>query len=155
MICRPARDEAARSPGTDRVDNAADTILERFEDVGFTYGTPTWSLVLGAGTVTVPIALTNHISQPLGTADGVTAATNGTRVFVISGPTVITTAGLLPSVTVTNSTGTGTFTTTNQKYFEYSGIIEPGATSGAVSWDFFITDASKFNFVVGVDAIVP
>jgi hypothetical protein len=134
---------------------ASDTIIQRFADVGFVYGTPTWSTILG--TVTVPISIVNHTTLPFGTLDGTHAASNGTRVFVISGPTVLASAGLgiLPTIALTNPTGMGTFTSGNQPYFQYSGIIAPGATSTSVSWDFTILDVGKFNFQVGVDAIVP
>jgi hypothetical protein len=155
--------DCAPSPGSssgqspDRKAFASDTILESFADIGFVYGTPTWSLVAGAGTMSVPIMIVNHIAKPLGTSDGVNPASNGTRVFIVSGPTVLVSTGLgvLPTVTVSNSTGTGTFTAAGQSYFEYSGIIEPGSTSTAVTWTFIILDASKFNFQVGVDAITP
>jgi hypothetical protein len=153
--------ECAPSPGSsrgrssDRKAFASDTILEGFGEIGFVYGTPTWSLLAGVGTMTVPIMIVNHITKPLGTSDGVNPASNGTRVFIMSGPTVLVSTGLLPSVTVSNSTGTGTFTSTGQEYFEYSGIIEPDSTSTAVSWSFTILDTSKFNFQVGVDAITP
>jgi hypothetical protein len=155
--CSPSPDSSSGGEGFDHRLFASDTILERFADIGFVYGTPTWSVIAGTGAMTVSISVVNHIAKPLGTSDGVTPAPNGTRVFIMSGPTVITCSGLcvLPTVTVTNSTGTGTFTTTGQMYFEYSGIIQPDSASAAVTWDFTIVDASKFNFQVGVDAITP
>jgi hypothetical protein len=151
----PARSRGGEDP--DRIVFASDTILERFDDIGFAYGTPTWSLIVGAGTVTVPIMIVNHIAKPLGTTDGAHPAANGTRVFIVSGPTVLVGSGLgvLPTVTVNNSTGTGTFTSTGQKYFQYSGIIKPDSASTAMSWTFAVLDVSKFNFQVGVDAITP
>jgi hypothetical protein len=154
--------ECAPSPGSSRGRSpyrkafASDTILEGFSEIGFVYGTPTWSLLAGVGTMTVPITIVNQIAEPLGTSDGVNPASNGTRVFIVSGPTVLASTGLgLATVTVNNSTGTGTFTSTGQMYFEYSGIIEPDSESTAVSWTFLIVDATKFNFQVGVDAIIP
>lgn len=155
--CSPLPDRSRGRGGPDHTAFASDTILERFDDIGFTYDTPTWSLVLGSGTMSVNIKVVNHIAKPLGTSDGVHAAANGTRVFVMSGPTVLVNGGLgvLPTVTVNNSTGTGTFTSTGQKYFQYSGIIKPDSASAAVSWSFLIVNTSKFNFQVGVDAITP
>jgi hypothetical protein len=154
--CSPSRDSGSGGAGSDRRVFASDTILERFADIGFTYGTPTWSVVLGSGTMSVDISVVNHIATPLGTSDGVNPAANGTRVFIISGPTVLGGGlGGLATVTVTNSTGTGTFTTTGQMYFEYPGIIKPDSASTPVTWSFFIVEANKFNFQVGVDAITP
>jgi hypothetical protein len=155
--CSPATGGRTGRHGADRPVTASDTILQRFADIGFTYGTPTWSLLAGSGTMTVPIMVINHISKPLGTSDGVHAATNGTRVFIMSGPTVLASGGLglLPTVTVNNNTGTSTFTSAGQKYFQYAGIIQPDSASTAVNWTFGIVDVSKFNFEVGVDAITP
>ena len=109
------------------------------------------------GTVNVPIKVVNHIAKPLGTSDGVHAAANGTRVFIISGPTVLADAGLgiLPTIAVNNATGTGTFTSPGQKYFQYAGIIKPDSASVSVTWTFGVLDVGKFNFQVGVDAITP
>jgi hypothetical protein len=134
---------------------ASDTILQSFNQIGFAYGTPTWSTIVG--TVTVPISIVNHTTLQFGTLDGVHAAPNGTRVFVISGPTVLASGGLgiTPAIGLSNPTGMGTFTSANQPYFQYSGIIMPGATSTSVSWVFTFLDVGKFNFQVGVDAIVP
>lgn len=155
--CSPSPDRNSVAEGPGRSVFACDTILERFADIGFTYQTPTWSVIAGVGTMTVKISVVNHIAKPLGTSDGVNPASNGTRVFIMSGPTVLICSGLclVPTVTVTNSTGTGTFTTTGQMYFEYPGIIKPDSASTAVQWNFGIVDASKFNFQVGVDAITP
>jgi hypothetical protein len=151
--CSPSPDTSIGGKGADRIVFASDTILERFADIGFTYDTPTWSVVLGTGTMNVDISIVNHIATPIGTSDGVNPAANGTRVFIISGPTVL--GGGLGTITISNATGTGTFTTTNQMYFQYSGIIQPGAASASVKWSFLIVTATKFNFQVGVDAITP
>jgi hypothetical protein len=155
--CSPSPAGSGGPEGQDRGVFASDTILEGFNEIGFTYGTPTWTVVAGVGTMSVPITIVNHIPKPLGTSDGVTPAANGTRVFIMSGPTVLTCGGLCigATVTVTNSTGTGTFTTANQMYFEYSGIIQPDSASAPVTWTFAILEANKFNFQVGVDAVVP
>jgi len=136
---------------------ASDTILQGFNQIGFTYNTPTWSVVAGTGTMSVMISVVNHIPKPLGTSDGVNPSPNGTRVFIVSGPTVLACSGLciLSAVTVTNSTGTGTFTSAQQMYFQYPGIIKPDSASAPVMWSFGIVEATKFNFQVGVDAIVP
>ncbi len=153
--CSPSPDRSSAGEGAGVF--ASDTILQRFADIGFTYQTPAWSVVAGVGSMTVKISVINHIAKPLGTSDGVHPAPNGTRVFIMSGPTVLTCSGLclVPSVTVNNSSGTGTFTAAGQMYFEYPGIIKPDSASTAVQWSFAIIDASKFNFQVGVDAITP
>jgi hypothetical protein len=70
-----------------------------------------------------------------------------------SGPSTLSGVGV---VTIANATGTGTFTTTGQQYFKYSGIIAPGASSATIGWQFTSALAvNSFTFGIGVDAVVP
>jgi hypothetical protein len=66
----------------------------------------------------------NRLAQPIGTLDGTTAV--GTKVAVTYGPVASAGAG---TVSIVNADGTGTFTAPNQPYFDYPGLVAPGAYS--------------------------
>lgn len=161
ILCRPNGRTAvgvaggAAAGGNRRV-AAADSILEnqgtditiQFDSVQITTNFLTLIRTLTAWT-----SVTNMLPMPIGTSDGVTPAANGTRVFFSSGPSTLSGIGV---VTVGNATGTGTFTATGQQYFEYSGIIAPGASSATIGWQFNSALAvNSFTFGIGVDAVVP
>ncbi|MFI5250293.1 MAG: hypothetical protein ACHQTF_09985 [Gemmatimonadales bacterium] len=161
IVCRPNGRTAVgvaggAATGGNHTVSAADSILEnqgaditiRFDSVQITTNFLTLVRTLTAWT-----SVTNMLAMPIGTSDGVTPAANGTRVFFSSGPSTLSGVGL---VTVGNATGTGTFTTTGQQYFKYSGIIPPGASSGTIGWQFNSALAvNSFTFGIGVDAVVP
>jgi hypothetical protein len=135
-----ARDSILEAQGTD--------ISIQFDSVQITENFLTLVRTLTAWT-----SITNMLPGPIGTSDGVHAAASGTRVFFASGPSTLSGIGV---VTVGNATGTGTFTSTGQQYFEYNGIIAPGASSGTIGWQFNSALAvNSFTFGIGVDAIVP
>jgi hypothetical protein len=156
---RAATAAAARTVGAaggKRTVSAADSILEdqgtdisiQFDSVQITENVLTLIRTLTAWT-----SVTNMLAMPMGTTDGTTPAANGTRVFFISGPSTLSGVGV---VTIGNATGTGTFTAADQQYFEYDGIIAPGASSGTIGWQFnSALDVTSFTFGIGVDAIVP
>jgi hypothetical protein len=146
----------AGAAGGKRTVSATDSILEdqgtdisiQFDSVQIAENVLTLVRTLTAWT-----SVTNMLAMPMGTADGVTPATNGTRVFFISGPSTLSGVGV---VTIGNATGTGTFTAADQQYFQYNGIIEPGASSGTIGWQFSSAlVVNSFTFGIGVDAIVP
>jgi hypothetical protein len=161
IVCRSsahaAATAAAGAAGGKRTVSAADSILEdqgtnisiQFDSVQVVDNVLTLVRTLTAWT-----SVTNMLAMPMGTTDGVTPAPNGTRVFFISGPSTL--SGSVGVVTIGNATGTGTFTAADQQYFEYDGIIAPGASSGTIGWQFDSDlDVNSFTFGVGVDAIVP
>ena len=93
----------------------------------------------------------NLTSQPLGTSDGTTVS--GVRVFFVSGPTVTAGGGV---VTIANADGVGTFTATNQSYFEYSEIVAPTAMSTDRTWEWNVpATVVSFSFLVLVDGNMP
>jgi len=98
--------------------------------------------------------VTNLLTQPLGTTDGTTVDSGGTKVFVTSGPTVTSGTG---TVTVLNATGTGDLTAPGQPYFGYdSTVIQPDSTSPPKLWQFTLpTTANGFQFQVEVAAPIP
>jgi hypothetical protein len=159
IVCRPGASAAgavAAMSGGKRTVAARDSILEdqgtnisiQFDSVQITTNFLTLIRTLTAYT-----SVRNMLPEPIGTSDGVTPAANGTRVFFSSGPSTLSGVGV---VTIANATGTGTFTTTGQQYFKYSGIIAPGASSATIGWQFTSALAvNSFTFGIGVDAVVP
>jgi hypothetical protein len=98
------------------------------------------------------VTVQNLIAQPLGTTDGTTLDPAGIRVFFHSGPTV---TGGTGSVSVANADGTGTFTGTNQPYFQYDAVLATGVTSAPRTWEWNVPPAvTTFVFEVYVTAEV-
>jgi hypothetical protein len=99
------------------------------------------------------VGLRNNSAQPLGTTDGTTAAPNGIRVFLVSGPTV---TGGTGTVTVANADGTATITAAGQSYFSYTAPLAPGAITASKPWTFTVpATVTQFTFSVLVNAAVP
>jgi hypothetical protein len=71
----------------------------------------------------------NLLAQPIGTLDGTTAV--GTKVAVTYGPVASAGTG---TVSIINADGTGNFTAPDQPYFDYPGIVAPGAYSTYRTW---------------------
>jgi hypothetical protein len=147
---------AASTAGGKRTVTAADSILEnQGTDVSIEFDSVQVvdNVMTLVRTLTAWTSVTNMLGEPIGTSDGQTPAANGTRVFFISGPSTLSGVGV---VTVGNATGSGTFTAADQQYFEYDGIIAPGASSGTIGWQFdSALEVNSFTFGIGVDAIVP
>ncbi|HEU0055570.1 MAG TPA: hypothetical protein VFQ39_20420 [Longimicrobium sp.] len=102
-----------------------------------------------SGVLQAEVTVRNLLDQPMGT-DG--ATTTGTRVFFHAGPTATEGTG---AVTVL-SDGTGTFTAANQPFYQYDGVIQPGAVSAARTWSFTVpATVVRFDFVVFVDTRLP
>jgi hypothetical protein len=103
-------------------------------------------------TFSADVTIQNLLQQAMGTIDGVTADSLGVRVFFHSGPVVTAGSG---AVSVKNADGTATFTAASQPFFRYAGIIQPGATSPARSWQFNVpVTATAFAFQVYLDVRV-
>ncbi|UCC24559.1 MAG: hypothetical protein JSU98_12565 [Gemmatimonadales bacterium] len=98
------------------------------------------------GTLTAQVWVENLIPQPLGTPDGTTPT--GIRVFFHSTPT--------NGVTIGNADGTGTFTGSGQKFFEYARIAQALDRTVRRPWEFVLPEGvTTFTFEVYVDAEVP
>jgi hypothetical protein len=157
VTCRPSANAAAQSvTGGNRTMYASDSILEdQGTDISIQFDSVQIvdNVLTLARTLTVWTSVSNMLSVDIGTRDGSTPATNGTRVFFTSGPSTLSGVGV---VTIGNATGTGTFTATGQQYFQYNGIIAPGLSSGTIGWQFnSVIAVNSFTFGIGVDAIVP
>lgn len=98
------------------------------------------------------VTVANLIGQPLNTNDGTTAAPEGVRVFLDSGPVV---TGGTGTVAVDNEDGSDAFTGAGQPYFQYDSLLAPNDTSTAKQWRFKVPPSvSTFGFVVYVWARV-
>jgi hypothetical protein len=103
----------------------------------------------------------------LATADGATRDNKGVQVFFSAPPAA---TGGTGTITVANPTGQGTFTNTNQDYFQYGGqlggvdqpelgadgILSTGEVSSARSWQLNIPNTvTTFSFVLYVSTEMP
>ncbi|MBI4503734.1 MAG: hypothetical protein HY700_21555 [Gemmatimonadetes bacterium] len=105
------------------------------------------------GTFSSNVTIQNLTAQPMGTSDGTNADAAGIRVFFHSGPTV---TGGTGAVAVANADGQGSFTGTNQPYFQYAGPLAPGATSASKTWQWTVPNTvSTFAFTVLVSTTLP
>lgn len=131
---------------------ATDVILGRKNyDVTVNFSNVTYSSVTGV--FSAGASLTNLLNQPMGTTDGTTASPNGTRIFFTILPGVTFGSG---TITLTNPDGIGTFTASNQPYFQYSGIIEPSDTTTTKTWNFQLSSGvTGFAFTVEIDTPLP
>jgi hypothetical protein len=104
-------------------------------------------------TLSTNVTVQNLTAQVLGSADGVTAAPEGVRIFFSAGPSVTAGKG---TVSVANADGEGTFTGAAQAFFQYAGPLAPGDTSAAKAWRFSVpVSVVSFSFTVYVAAPVP
>ncbi len=104
----------------------------------------------GNGIFQADVRVQSRIVQPLGTPDGTTVT--GIRPFFHTLP-MTSDAG---TVTVSNPAGTGTFTGSNQPYFEYSEILTRYGESAEQTWEWqIVPPVSTFTFEMLVDADIP
>jgi hypothetical protein len=100
-------------------------------------------------------AVSNHVWQPLGTTDGITSHATGVRVWLE--PFIIDTAvaGQPTSVTIANADGVLTHKThKNRPYFQYSGLLQHGATTATRNWQFSMVNVDSFSYLMWVLAEV-
>ena len=145
ISCAPAAPNLARG-------GAADLIIGGQN----TYTTLASTNVVTNGTISLTgdVTVQNLTGQPWATANGTTANANGVRVFFHTLPN--------NGVTVANADGTGTFTASNQPYFQYAGtdlgadaILASGEVSSSRNWQFNLNGASSFTFQVYVTTQLP
>jgi len=98
------------------------------------------------------VTVQNLIPQPLGTADGSSPADGGVRVFFTQEPVVTGGAG---SIAVKAGTPEGTFTASEQPYYQYDGVLATNATSASRRWEFTYSGDVEFEFQVAVWSPVP
>ncbi|HSU17329.1 Ig-like domain-containing protein [Longimicrobium sp.] len=105
----------------------------------------------GVEKFTFDVTVQNLIQQPIGTTDGITPDPNGIDVFFNVQPFVTSGSG---SITV-EADGIGTFTASNQPYYQYSTILAQSAVSSPRTWTFDMPPTvGSFSFSVYVYAAV-
>src|SRR5579862_7922927 len=103
---------------------------------GFAYNTTTHVFSFNA-------TVQNLMTQPIGTQDGSTVAGGGVDVFFINGPFVACGTGTVSAIGTSN----GTFTQSNQPYYQYNQIVKPDSVSASKAWSFQLTSGvCGFNF---------
>jgi len=113
------------------------------------------NIVVTADTFAFDVTVQNLLVQKMATQNGSTADPAGVRVFFASGPN--TTAGAGEVVVLADSMGT--FTTSNQKYYKYSGtalgpdgILDPNEQSSPQTWKLhFDPGVGTFTFQLYVN----
>lgn len=107
----------------------------------------------GTEILTLSVYVENFMTRALGTTDGTTLHADGVRVFFSTGPAVTEGTG---TVAVANADGTGTFTASNQAYYQYDQIVQPGTASNARTWRFNLpATVTGFTFTVMVATELP
>ncbi|HEU4885797.1 MAG TPA: hypothetical protein VFT45_26410 [Longimicrobium sp.] len=105
----------------------------------------------GTGYFTFDVTVRNNMGQPIGTTDGSTADANGIRVFFHSGPTVTAGTGTISVL----ADGTGTFTASNQPYYQYTTVLDSAEVSAAKTWTLVMPPTvQNFSFLLYVSAPV-
>jgi hypothetical protein len=98
------------------------------------------------------VTVQNLIPQSMGTTDGATLDSAGVRVFFQVLP--VTTLGS-GNVTVANPDGIGTFTASNQPYYQYDEVLAQNQTSAPRNWKLqFDPTVEAFEFTVFVSTEV-
>lgn len=114
----------------------------------------TGTSVYDAGTFTVPVSVRNLIRQPLGTSNASTLALDptGVRVFMEGPPVVTSGTGTVTAF----PDGVGTFTATDQPYYQYNTVLEHLEVSPSRSWTFTMPPTvTGFKWTAYVSAVVP
>ncbi|MDB4917138.1 MAG: Ig domain protein group 2 domain protein [Gemmatimonadetes bacterium] len=121
----------------------------------------------GSSTYSFNVTVQNLSTNAMASSDGATRHANGVVVFFADGPTVTGGAG---TMSIANATGQGTFTASNQNYFQYGGsiggvdqselgadgILASGEVSAAKSWTFNMpATITTFEFTVYVSTETP
>jgi hypothetical protein len=101
------------------------------------------NVTVEADTFAFDVTIQNLIEQAMGTVDGSTPDPNGIRAFFHVLPTATVGSG---SVSVANPSGFDTFTSTNQPYFQYDGILAPDSVTAPQTWKLLF-DPGVENFV--------
>lgn len=106
----------------------------------------------GTGIFQFDVTVQNLMNEAIGTPDGVMLNPTGIRVFFSAGPTVTGGTGVM---SVANADGTGTFTSTNQPYFQYSQILTQNQVSASKTWQLNMPNTvTSFVFTVYVETAV-
>jgi hypothetical protein len=132
LTCKPADILGPDGIQTTRIVGGQDTYVKLASSgTGYDNGTEVFQ---------TNVTVQNLLQAAIGSPDGTTI--EGVQVFFQSGPTVTSGSG---AVSILNASGVGTFTASNQPYFQYSEILEPYEISAPANWQFH-ADASVLTF---------
>jgi uncharacterized protein YjdB len=105
----------------------------------------------GVQDFTFEVAVTNLIHQKIGTTDGSTVASTGIRIFFTQEPYATSGYGTIDVV----PDGYGTFTQSNQPYYQYNQILDNNVQSSWKGWLFEMPPTvTTFAFTVYASAPV-
>lgn len=155
LSCAPARPSTGTAAADIVVDDGASQVSLASSNTSYDSGT---------GAYTFDVTVRNLISQPLGTADGLSLSPNGVRVIFVRTPYATFGSG---TITVA-ADGTGTFaelaglesaypgvSTTSRPYYQYNTVLDPYETSPPKTWRFNVpSTVATFAFDVVVLAPV-
>jgi hypothetical protein len=148
VTCRPT---SGTFGGITRTKAEDVVLINQKVNVRLNIGSPAYSS--STHIFSLAASITNLLAQPIGTTDGTTTTTAGTRVYFTSGPVA---SGGTGSVVVQNPSGSASFLGHTVPYFGYTPLIASGATSAVKTWQFlFAATATGMSFAVEVDAAVP
>jgi alpha-tubulin suppressor-like RCC1 family protein len=110
------------------------------------------SVKLSGGVFSFQGTVQNLLSEPLGTADGLTPAPDSIIVFFSQTPVATQGSGNIR----VQAPDTGTFTATNQPYYQYLGLLPSNGTTAPLLWNFNVdAGVQKFAFNLYVAGQVP
>ncbi|HEU0053861.1 MAG TPA: Ig-like domain-containing protein, partial [Longimicrobium sp.] len=110
------------------------------------------NVAITADTFAFDVTVQNLIPQSMGTTDGTTLDPAGVRVFFHVLPVATQGAG---DVEVANADGFGTFTLSNQPYYQYDEVLAQNQTSAPKNWKLrFDPTVEAFAFTLYVAAEV-
>jgi hypothetical protein len=139
--CAPT--DGSGGPRTDLIGGQGQFLQLASSNVAYNAGTEEFSF---------DVTVQNLMPEAIGTPDGTVQDPNGIRVAFHTGPTVTGGTGV---ITVANADGTGTFTGSNQPYFQYDEILSQNEVSGAKTWILSIpATVTTFAFSVVVSTEV-
>ena len=102
----------------------------------------------GTGIFQFDVRVANLLPQPMGSTDGATPDAEGVRLFFTSQPNVTGGTGVIE---VANEDGSGSFTGSDQPYFQYDGVLEQNDTTPAKTWQLSVpSTVSTFSFTLFV-----
>lgn len=143
MTCAPSEPTLPEGASGIIVGSQGENVLLTSDNVGFKADSSIFH---------ADVTVQNLIGQALGTTDGVTAHPAGLRIFYVELPAATGETG--PAIDVLDAEF-GTFTGTDQPYYEYDGLLEPNETSEVVTWRWSIPEGvEEFDFSVAVSAEV-
>src|SRR5690606_13006682 len=122
LVCRASVSEGAIGCDRPLIDTCGPSLALIVGEQGTYVQLTSSNVAVVADTFAFDVTIQNLIGQAMGTDDGVTPHPDGVRAFFHVLPTTTSGTG---SVTVANPSDLGSFTASNQPYFQYDGLLYP------------------------------